>query len=269
MPGPPAGWRTPSASGRRRRSRRDDLGSAPPGQPRGLQPDRVADRGAHRHDQRGDRLRQRVDPGVGRDLPRQPVGQHRVDQRVLGAQQRACDAGLDVGLCVGDDRAAGHLASRCRRWSACTPAGFAAPRTRPRRGRSACRARPDRRPAGRPWPCPLPSPPPIATTASPPLSSSASAASSTSATVGSPASFSNRTAPVSGSNAAATPGTSSGSPRSMITNGRERPRRRAPVRAREATPSPNRILTGRWLRKAVRSRVVLGWIECMRAMPVG
>ena len=81
----------------------------PAGQPRALQPDRVADRRARRHDQRRHRLRQRVDPGVGGQLGRQPVGQRRVHQRVLGAQERAGDARLDVGLLVGDDRAARYL----------------------------------------------------------------------------------------------------------------------------------------------------------------
>jgi hypothetical protein len=37
------------------------------------------------------------------------VGQRRVHERVLGAQERAGDARLDVGLLVGDDRAARYL----------------------------------------------------------------------------------------------------------------------------------------------------------------
>ena len=91
-------------------------------------------------------------------------------------------------------------------------------------------------------------PPPIATTASQPVSDRRAAASSTSVTVGSPGSFSNRSAPASGAIAAATSATRSSRPWSITISGREAPSSASTDPRSAATPSPNRILTGRWFR---------------------
>jgi hypothetical protein len=57
------------------------------------------------------------------------------------------------------------------------------------------------------------------------------------------------TAPSSAAIAAATPGTKPSRPRSMIRNGRLDPSSASTADSSAATPSPKRILTGRWFRK--------------------
>ena len=220
----------------------------PAGQPRALQPDRVADRRARRHDQRRHRLRQRVDAGVGGQLGRQPVGQRRVHQRVLGAQERAGDARLDVGLLVGDDRAARHLGpgpgrgrdayQRHRRGLVGDAArgepqvGAALSGHQPRRLGGVHRRSAAQRHhgvtagAGQRLGRPARPPPPSARRRPSRTARRREAARC----------------------AAATPGTNWSSPLSMIRNGRSAPSSSSTAPSWEATPSPNLILTGRWLR---------------------
>ena len=58
-----------------------------------------------------DRLRQRVDPGVGGRRRRHGVREQRIDERVLRSQRRARDAGLARLARIADHRAAGDLGS--------------------------------------------------------------------------------------------------------------------------------------------------------------
>ena len=134
----------------------DDADERPAGEPGRLERDAVAHGRRGPHDDGGDRLRQRVDPRHRGDPGREPPREHRVDERVLGAQERACDAGLRVGRVVGDDGASRDLrAGAGRRRHAHERDGgrgvghLAA-------GEAQVRARPGRRRAGRPWRCPWP-----------------------------------------------------------------------------------------------------------------
>ena len=95
-----APWSEPSRTARHERAA---------GEPRRLERDPVAHRRRGPDDDRGDRLCERVDPRHRGDPGRKPPGEDGVDERVLGAQERACDAGLGVGRVVGDDRAARDL----------------------------------------------------------------------------------------------------------------------------------------------------------------
>ena len=157
--------------------------------------------------------------------------------------------GLHVGALVGDDGAARDLRAGARPWSARTRAGSAAARRRRRRRRSAGTGRPGRRPAAPPWRCPSPS-----RRRSRPRRRSRRREQrlgrrSTSSTVGSPGAFSNVVAPGTAASASATAGTRSARPSSITTSGRSAPSSASTAGRSAETPSPNRILTGRWLRK--------------------
>ena len=90
-------------------------------------------------------------------VARQAVGEHRVDQRVLAAHVRRRDAGLDVRLLVGDDRAARDLGAGAGRGRDQHQRQLGRRVRCDRRRPTARTGRRGRRRAGPPSPCPSPS----------------------------------------------------------------------------------------------------------------
>ena len=197
----------------------------------------------------GDRLGEGVDAGVRGQLRRQPVRQHRIDQRVLGPQQRAGDAGLDVGRLVGDHRAARHLRAGAGRGRDAHQRYAPAARTPRRRRRTAGTGRPGRRPGGPPWRCPSTSRRRSRRRRRPRTRPAPRRRCSTSPTVGSPGAFSNRDRAGHGVQRGGDGRDEAVQALVMITNGRTAPSSASTSASSPATPSPKRILTGRWLRK--------------------